>query len=183
MKNIARGTTPTIDCFHTRLGWMALLGEGDRLLQLSFGHRTSDAALAALDRETAAGAHRGDWKVRLREDLIDYAAGEHVDFSEVLIDVSYASDFARRVLAECRQIPLGETKSYAELAAAVGSPGAARAVGNVMAGNRHPLIVPCHRVVSSDGSIGHFSAPDGPRMKARLLAMEQATLASIAATA
>lgn len=180
MKTFASTTACTIDAFNTQLGWMAILAAGDRVLQLSFGHHTCDAALAALDRERAASARRGDSCAHLRENLIAYAEGTPVDFADVLIDVGYASPFARRVLSACRQIPLGKTRSYAALAAAAGSPGGARAVGNVMAANRHPLIVPCHRVVSSDGSIGHFSAPEGPKMKARLLQLEQgAVLAAV----
>jgi methylated-DNA-[protein]-cysteine S-methyltransferase len=62
--------------------------------------------------------------------------------------------------------------TYGDLAAAIGSPGAARAVGSVMARNCFPLIVPCHRVLGAGGSLGGYSAPDGLRMKRRLLAME-----------
>ena len=64
------------------------------------------------------------------------------------------------------------TRSYGEVAAAAGSPGAARAVGQVMAANRTPLIVPCHRVLAAGGKIGGFSAPQGLALKRRLLALE-----------
>ena len=77
---------------------------------------------------------------------------------------------------QCRRIPYGRTMSYAELAAKAGSPNAARAVGNCMAGNRIPLIVPCHRVVCSDGRLGSYSAPGGTRMKRRLLDLESKKL-------
>jgi methylated-DNA-[protein]-cysteine S-methyltransferase len=73
----------------------------------------------------------------------------------------------------CRAIAYGQTRSYGDLAVESGSPGAARAVGNTMATNRYPLVVPCHRVINADGSIGQFGAPEGSRMKARLLEMEQ----------
>ncbi|MEX1224432.1 MAG: MGMT family protein, partial [Pirellulales bacterium] len=72
----------------------------------------------------------------------------------------------------CRRIPIGQTMSYAELAAVAGSPGAARAVGNIMAGNRVPIIVPCHRVVGSGGSLGGYSSSGGLRTKRRLLSLE-----------
>src|SRR5437762_530922 len=66
--------------------------------------------------------------------------------------------------------------TYGDLSAAAGAPGAARAVGNVMAQNRYPIIVPCHRVVGSAGSLGGFSARDGISMKRRMLEMEGAEI-------
>jgi methylated-DNA-[protein]-cysteine S-methyltransferase len=101
-----------------------------------------------------------------------YAAGSPVDFSGLSLDLDYLTPFGRRVAAACRSIPRGEVRSYGDLAAACGSPGAARAVGSVMARNRIPLVVPCHRVVGASGSLGGYSAPDGLRMKRRLLALE-----------
>jgi len=72
--------------------------------------------------------------------------------------------FQRKVLVACRRIPVGKTRTYAELAAAVGSPKAARAVGRVMATNRPlPIIIPCHRVVGSAGGLGGFSAAGDSR--------------------
>jgi methylated-DNA-[protein]-cysteine S-methyltransferase len=71
-----------------------------------------------------------------------------------------------------RRIRFGQTHSYGELASLVGSPRAARAVGSVMAKNRTPLVVPCHRVLASRGAIGGFSAMDGVHMKRRLLDLE-----------
>ncbi len=75
-------------------------------------------------------------------------------------------------MAACRRIPWGQTRSYAQLAAVAGRPGAARAVGSVMAKNRVPLVVPCHRVIASSGQLGGYSAPQGLSLKRRLLAME-----------
>jgi methylated-DNA-[protein]-cysteine S-methyltransferase len=79
--------------------------------------------------------------------------------------------FRRDVLAACARIPAGTTMSYAELAAAAGHPGAARAVGSAMATNPLPPVVPCHRVVRSDGRIGEYSA-GGPARKAAMLLAE-----------
>jgi methylated-DNA-[protein]-cysteine S-methyltransferase len=74
----------------------------------------------------------------------------------------------------CRRIGYGQTISYGQLAASVGAPGAARAVGTCMATNPLPLVVPCHRVIPAAGPPGFYSAPGGCRMKQRLLAMERA---------
>src|SRR5207237_10388998 len=94
----------------------------------------------------------------------------------VAVYVSHLSAYQNRVVRACRRIGRGRVRSYGELAAAAGAPGAARAVGNVMAQNRYPIIVPCHRVVGSAGSLGGFSARDGINMKRRMLHMEGARL-------
>ncbi len=82
------------------------------------------------------------------------------------------SNFAERVREAVRQIPKGETRSYAEVAAAVGHLGAARAVGTIMKNNYDPT-VPCHRVVRSDGTIGAYNR-GGPSKKRALLKAEGA---------
>jgi methylated-DNA-[protein]-cysteine S-methyltransferase len=101
-----------------------------------------------------------------------YAGGEPVDLGDIPIVLQHLSPFQRRVVAACRAIPYGSQRTYGDLARAAGRPGAARAVGQVMAGNRVPLVVPCHRVVAAGGGVGGFSAPQGLKMKRRLLAME-----------
>ena len=94
------------------------------------------------------------------------------DFLDVELDLSDRTAFQRAVMHRCRRIPRGQVLTYRQLAARAGHPGAARAVGNVMATNRVPLIVPCHRVVGSSGKLGGFSAPQGLAMKRRLLRLE-----------
>ncbi|MEW6582339.1 MAG: MGMT family protein [Actinomycetota bacterium] len=79
--------------------------------------------------------------------------------------------FRREVLEACARIPAGEVRSYGELAADAGRPGAARAVGTAMATNPLPPVVPCHRVVRSDGRIGEYGA-GGPERKRAMLAAE-----------
>lgn len=102
-----------------------------------------------------------------------YFAGRPVSF-DVKIDWSDRSDFEIDVYHACRRIPYGRTRSYKQLAEQVGRPGAARAVGNAMRTNNCPIVVPCHRVLKSDGSLGGFNAPDGINTKRRLLRMEAA---------
>jgi methylated-DNA-[protein]-cysteine S-methyltransferase len=96
------------------------------------------------------------------------------------IDESPWTPFQKRVIDVCRSIPWGSTLTYGQVAALAGSPGASRAVGSVMAKNRFPLIVPCHRVIGSNG-LGGFSAPDGLKLKSRLLANEGTIPAKCAA--
>ena len=82
------------------------------------------------------------------------------------------SEFAKSVLTACRAIKFGQTISYLGLAEKAGHPTAARAVGNVMAKNPLPLIVPCHRVLNADGRAGGFSATGGISLKKKMLELE-----------
>jgi methylated-DNA-[protein]-cysteine S-methyltransferase len=116
------------------------------------------------------------WVSNLIAKLKLYAAGEKIDFADTPLSLDHLTTFGARVIATCRRIPWGGTSSYGELATECGSPGAARAVGSVMAKNRYPLIVPCHRVLAAGGELGGYSALDGLKMKRRLLAMENASL-------
>ena len=108
------------------------------------------------------------WISELASRLQSYAAGNEERFDDVPLDLSHLSAFQTRVVRACRRISRGLVRTYAELATTAGSPGAARAVGNCMAMNRFPIIVPCHRVVGSAGSLGGFSARDGINMKRRM---------------
>jgi methylated-DNA-[protein]-cysteine S-methyltransferase len=102
--------------------------------------------------------------------LLDrYLQGREVDF-DVEVDISRLGSFTRKVLNELRKIPYGETRSYGWLAKKVGKPGAARAVGQALKRNPIPIIIPCHRIIRDDGTIGGFSM--GVNIKERLLALE-----------
>jgi methylated-DNA-[protein]-cysteine S-methyltransferase len=100
----------------------------------------------------------------------DFLAGNAVDFRLENLDFGIVKGFARRVLLADGEIPRGRVMTYGCLAASVGVTGGARAVGNVMAGNPFPLVIPCHRVVRSGGSLGGFGG--GAEMKKALLMME-----------
>lgn len=146
--------------FPTALGWMALATNGNIIQELTFGNTTTDSP--CVDRLAE----------RLIERLQAYAKGRRVDFADFEIDTGSLSDFGLRVAIECRKIPYGKTLTYDQLAAKAGSPGAARAVGNRMAANRTPIIVPCHRVLPSGRGLGGFSAAGGVELKRRLLELE-----------
>lgn len=94
------------------------------------------------------------------------------DLADVVLDTSQLSDFLRRVYAVTRTIAPGHTLTYGQIAERVGSPGSARAVGRAMGANPYPIIVPCHRVLGADGSIGGFSAHGGAMTKRRMLLSE-----------
>lgn len=88
------------------------------------------------------------------------------------VDLSLVGPFQRRVLEQLRRIPRGEVRTYRQIAREIGQPGATRAVGTACARNPIPLIVPCHRVVRSDGGLGGYSLRGGIALKQRLLETE-----------
>ena len=159
------------------LGAIAVAVSDGRVIGVRFGHPTERACRAALKTRQVVESQDddADWRLagEVLERLLSYVAGEPADFRDVPVAVEHLSAFQRRVVRACRSIPTGEQRSYGEVAALAGSPGAARAVGQVMASNRVPLVVPCHRVVAAGGRLGGFSAPQGLAMKRRLLALEK----------
>jgi methylated-DNA-[protein]-cysteine S-methyltransferase len=105
--------------------------------------------------------------------LVCYFDGEPVSF-DLPVAPEGMTEFGNRVLEACAEIPRGETRSYGEVAAMAGSAGAARAVGQALARNPLPVIVPCHRVIGADGSLTGFG--DGLTMKRRLLELERVSV-------
>ncbi len=108
----------------------------------------------------------------LAEDLNRYLAGKKVDWMKYPLDLKGYPPFISAVLQEVSRIPYGEVITYREAAERAGSPLAWRAAGQALKTNRHPVIVPCHRVVGSGGKIGGFSGPPG--WKRMLLELEGA---------
>jgi len=108
--------------------------------------------------------------VQAADELRDYFAGRRTRFT-VPLDL-HGTEFQRRVWTALLEIPYGETRSYKEVAAAIGAPKAVRAVGAANGRNPVPVIVPCHRVIGASGGLHGFSA--GLDLKAKLLAIEGA---------
>jgi len=107
---------------------------------------------------------------RVVDDVRGYLSGERVDF-DYQLDLRDVTEFNRGVLELARTIPYGTLKSYKWVAETIGSPRATRPVGQALAHNPLPVVVPCHRVVNSDGSLGGYSG-GGPDMKRRLIGIE-----------
>lgn len=159
--------------FETSWGWcgVAISDLGIAALILPKGSR--EEAISNL-KARAKGVELGEGPAfeRIVEGLRRYFLGFHVDLGEYRLDLSPLSPFASDVLLAVREIPLGETRSYKWVACSVGNPKASRAVGRVLASNPIPIIIPCHRVIGSDGSLVGFS--EGVGMKAKLLEHERA---------
>ncbi len=104
--------------------------------------------------------------------LQKYFHGEHIEFSDIPVDLRTLPPFHQNVLNVIRAITFGEIRSYSQVARLCGSPRAARAVGGALAANPIPVIIPCHRVVASNGRLTGFSAPGGIEAKKVLLQLE-----------
>lgn len=128
-------------------------------------------SMAERVRQEFPGARPAAAKGEIARLLETFLKGKAVDFSAADLDLDGVEGFIRRTLTACREIPRGRVVTYGGLAAALGAPRAARAVGNAMASNPFALIIPCHRVVRSGGLLGGFGG-GGAEMKRRLLERE-----------
>ena len=143
------------------LGKTLITSSPKGVLHIEFGRGLSRARRERLVEKRPANK-------RVVKEIREYLQGRRKRFT---IKPSLSgTKFQKRVWREAVRVPYGKTISYGRLAARIGQPGAARAVGNALAANPVPLIVPCHRIILSDGGIGGFGA--GMRLKKQLIALE-----------
>jgi methylated-DNA-[protein]-cysteine S-methyltransferase len=153
-------------------GSLLLVASPQGLVRLAFELEDHDAVLGGLagtiSPRILRAPRRTDTAAR---QLDEYFAGRRRHF-DVAVDLQLVRGFRRAVISHLPEIPYGRTESYAAVARAAGNPNAVRAVGSACSHNPVPVIVPCHRVVRSDGTIGQYLG--GTDMKVALLAMEAA---------
>ncbi|MCB1280978.1 MAG: methylated-DNA--[protein]-cysteine S-methyltransferase [Salinibacterium sp.] len=162
----------------TPIGNLLIAATDRGVVRVAFASEGHDAVLDALAtrlgsrilRMTSTGGVGGELDAAARE-LDEYFAGRRTAF-DLPLDLSLSTGFRRTVLGHLREIGYGSTESYAQVAEAAGSPRAVRAVGSACATNPLPVIVPCHRVLRSDGSLGGYLG--GLEAKRALLALEAA---------
>lgn len=133
-----------------------------------------DDDVAMLERLTRAGGTVVEPSraiAALMDQIEDYAEGEAVEFA-VPLDLSGVPDFHRRAYDLLLKVRWGQVVTYGDLARKLGDVGLSRVVGQAMGANPIPLIIPCHRVLASNGKPGGFSAPGGAATKIRMLALE-----------
>lgn len=156
----------------TPVGTLLLAATPAGLLRVVYQIAGHDAALADLaERVSPRILHAPARLDTVTRQLDEYFAGKRRSF-EVPLDLRLAAGFRRAVLAHLAEIGYGRTESYAQVAAAAGSPRAVRAVGTACATNPVPVVLPCHRVVRSDGSSGGYVG--GAAAKETLLRLEAA---------
>jgi len=157
----------------TALGRAGILVSSKGIRRLSLPQETSSLALAYLKPSKLVGMPEPelgsfpDLELRLER----YFLGEETTFDDSLDLIGTA--FQKKTWEVARTIPWGETRSYGWIARNMGNPGAARAVGQAMRSNPVPIIVPCHRVIGSDGRMCGYGGPDGVNLKRKLLEMER----------
>jgi methylated-DNA-[protein]-cysteine S-methyltransferase len=160
--------------FETAIGWCGLAwnGRGITHVQLPDGDR--DGTERHLRRRVPgdAPAEPTTEIVQAVEALQRYFAGEAVDLSSLPVDFGDRGCADQAIYAALRAVRWGETVTYGELARRAGLLHGAQAVGQAMAKNPVPVVVPCHRVLAAGGRIGGFSAPGGTLTKEKLLALE-----------
>lgn len=155
-------------------GWIGMAGSDDGLSRLSM-KPTPEELLEDLDNDIRGSEQDDSAFPQARRCLDRYFQGDTGALSEIVLDLSGAPPFFAAAWEACRGIPAGETRSYAWLAAEAGRPNAARAAGQAMAKNPLALVIPCHRVIGSNGDLHGYGA-GGLSVKARLLQLEQESL-------
>ena len=154
------------------VGQLLLAGTEVGLVRVAFSREGHDAVLAALASTISPRILRAPSRLdSAARELDEYFGGRRHSF-DLPLDFRLANGFRREVLAHLPEIGYGHTASYAAVAALTSSPRAVRAVGTACARNPLPLVVPCHRVIRSDGSQGAYLG--GPDAKVLLLALEAA---------
>jgi methylated-DNA-[protein]-cysteine S-methyltransferase len=154
------------------VGRLLLAATAQGLVRVAFETEDADSVLSELATQVSPRVLLAPARLdAVASELDEYFGGRRHAF-DVPVDLRLARGFRRAVLERLTQVPYAGTVSYAELAARAGSPRAVRAVGTACALNPVPLVVPCHRVVRSDGAPGGYRG--GPDVKRRLLAMEAA---------
>ena len=155
--------------FPTGLGWVGVLASAKGLLAATLPQPSAPKALQLLGGRVKQAIWSPYRLADLAERLKAYFNSEKVTFPDEL-DLSLSTPFQSAVWQQARLIPYGGTRSYQWVAEQIKRPKAARAVGQALGKNPFPIIVPCHRVVASDGELGGFGG--GLEMKRRLLQME-----------
>jgi methylated-DNA-[protein]-cysteine S-methyltransferase len=161
--------------FETAAGFCAIAWNGTGVTRFQLPTSTAEATERLVRRRLAA-AVSGEpppHVARVIEAAQRYFAGETVEFADVALDLDGQDEFFQRIYAALRRVGWGRTTTYGALAKELGAgPEAARDVGEAMARNPVPLIIPCHRVLAAGGKVGGFSAPGGAATKLKMLALE-----------
>jgi methylated-DNA-[protein]-cysteine S-methyltransferase len=164
-------TYRTVD---TAVGPLLLAATGRGLVRVAYEGQDHDAVLQTLSTKVSPRILRGGSRLdEAAREIEEYFAGQRQTF-DLPLDLRLATGFRLGVLQHLPTIGYGRTESYTQVATAAGSPRAVRAVGTACATNPLPVVVPCHRVVRSDGSLGEYAG--GAAAKRTLLTMEGARL-------
>ena len=141
--------------FSSSLGWITLSEENSLITSVKFGKKKNKGKNAVL--------------IKLKKQIIEFTKGKRKKFS-VKLNIE-GSALQKKIWKQLSKISYGTTKTYRDIAKVLRT--SPRYVGNVCGQNNHLLVIPCHRVVRSDGTLGGFSGPGGIKLKKKLLQLEQ----------
>jgi methylated-DNA-[protein]-cysteine S-methyltransferase len=159
--------------FKTPYGWCGVVSGEKGIGRVVPGYGSSSSVKKTIQSIYSSVKHEEDDLLRRVKDLLlKYFDGEVVCF-DVPLEFPSGTLFQRKVWESVRTIPYGDVKTYGWLGKKLLNPGASRAVGNALSKNPLPLIIPCHRVVRSDGKMGGFSLPGGTLLKKKLIDLEK----------
>ncbi len=160
-------------CIDTPVGTLLLAATAEGLVRVAYAGENHDSVLTSLAQTISPRLLNAPARLDLAAREIDeYFTGRRMSF-DIPLDLRLSRGFRREVLAQLLVIGYGKTATYAWVAAAAGSPKAVRAAGSACATNPIPVVIPCHRVVRSDGTIGRYAG--GSDIKKALLALEAST--------
>jgi len=148
--------------------WAQVTAQAEEVVRVRLFYKEKDAL-----HNSRQGKELSSLLQRLKEDIQLYGEGVRVDFSRYPLRLTSYTDFARRVWEQVRRVPYGEVRSYKWVGTRVSCRGY-RAIGKILSCNPFPILVPCHRIIREDGSLGGYS--QGLKVKEELLRMEGVTL-------
>lgn len=166
------------EIFNTKWGYFGLAALEKALFRTVLPMPNPKKVKSLLKKNYPNAKYKKNLLKPLQKQITAYFEGSRIDFSLTPVILNSLTPFTIKVLTACRKIPFSRTLSYSELAKKINRPKAARAVGNALAKNPLPLIIPCHRVICSDGRHGNFSATGGKKLKQKLLHLEKVTYAT-----
>ncbi len=156
--------------FHSPFGWVGVASSEQGIYRIVLPKKDKKSVVRELERDVIDSGPASPLLVKAVKLLTRYFSGESVSF-DVPLDLRYYTSFQQAVWKAVLAIPSGETRSYAWIAKRIRNPNASRAVGQALGANPVPVIIPCHRVISSAGTMGGFSGGIG--MKKKLLGLEK----------
>jgi methylated-DNA-[protein]-cysteine S-methyltransferase len=158
--------------FKTKWGYFGLVATDNGLLRTALPLANREKVKSQLLQNFPDSQYENGLFRKVQEQITAYFEGTGVDFRTIPVVLDGLGLFAKRVLTACKGIRFGQTVTYSRLADMAGKPHAARAVGRALANNPLPLIIPCHRIICADGSLGGFSAAGGISLKKKMLLLE-----------
>ena len=160
---------------HPTIETLFLAMRRERIVAIDFGIDEEDFMIK-IEKQYDAPVYFGldETKVALDE-IKNYLDGQRTNF-DLPTDISILTEFQQQVLQATQQIPRGRIATYMDIARKIGNPKAVRAVGQALGRNPIPIVIPCHRVIASNGSLGGYSGGGGLKTKAKLLQLEGANL-------